>query len=147
MNRVILIGNLGKDPEIRHFEGGSCVVKFTLATHEPGMRNGERIKITEWHDIELWDKLAEVADKYLKKGSKVMIEGKIKTDTWKDQAGQDRQKKVIRGVNMELLDRFETTQNTDTKEEDHPSPIITPPSSFTSGDVVSTGSEPDDLPF
>jgi len=108
MNRVILIGNLGKDPEVRNLEGGSKVVKFTLATNEQASRNGEKIKITEWHDIELWDKQADIAEKYLRKGSKVMIEGKIKTDSWKDQQGVDKQRKVIRGQNIELLDKSDS---------------------------------------
>lgn len=117
MNRVILIGNLGKDPETRNLEGGSKVVKFTLATNEQGTRNGEKIKITEWHDIELWDRQADVAEKYLRKGSKVMIEGKIKTDSWKDQQGVEKQRKVIRGQSIELLDKSELGSNNSTYEK------------------------------
>jgi single-strand DNA-binding protein len=121
MNRVILIGNLGKDPETRNLEGGSKVVKFTLATNEQGTRNGEKIKITEWHDIELWDRQADVAEKYLRKGSKVMIEGKIKTDSWKDQQGVEKQRKVIRGQSIELLDKSEMGSNNSSYEKNQES--------------------------
>jgi single-strand DNA-binding protein len=121
MNRVILIGNLGKDPETRNLEGGSKVVKFTLATNEQGTRNGEKIKITEWHDIELWDRQADVAEKYLRKGSKVMIEGKIKTDSWKDQQGVEKQRKVIRGQSIELLDKSELGSNNSSYEKNQES--------------------------
>lgn len=137
MNRVILIGNLGKDPEVRHFESGGKLVRFTLATNENATRNGERIKITEWHDIEVWDKLGDIAEKYLRKGSKVMIEGKIKTDSYKDKTGQDRQRKVIRAQNLELLDRSEGGVERTNQQEHQNEPENTP---------MSQGPE-DDLPF
>ncbi len=126
MNRVILIGNLGKDPETRNLEGGSKVVKFTLATNEQGTRNGEKIKITEWHDIELWDRQADIAEKYLKKGSKVMIEGKIKTDSWKDQQGVEKQRKVIRGQSIELLDKSEAGSNNSNFERNEVNSVSEP---------------------
>jgi len=80
-NKVILVGNLGKDPEVRHLEGGAAVANFSLATSESykDRTSGERKTITEWHNIVLWRGLAEVAEKYLKKGDSVDIEGKIRS--------------------------------------------------------------------
>ena len=85
VNKVILIGNLGKDPEERHFEGGRVKVSFPLATSETYKnREGEKVEATEWHNIVLWNKLGEIAAKYLHKGDKVFIEGKIRTRSWED---------------------------------------------------------------
>lgn len=80
---MILVGNLGKDPEVRHLEGGATVCNFPLATTESYKdKNGNRQEQTEWHNIVLWRGLAEVAEKYLKKGSQVYIEGKLRTRSW-----------------------------------------------------------------
>lgn len=85
VNKVILIGNLGKDPEVRHLEGGTAVANFTLATSEAYKdKNGQRVEQTEWHNIVVWRALAEVAEKYLKKGSTIYLEGKIRTRSWED---------------------------------------------------------------
>ncbi|MBL7793471.1 MAG: single-stranded DNA-binding protein [Saprospiraceae bacterium] len=86
VNRVMLIGNLGKDPEIRSLENGAMVAKFTLATHETYKdKNGEYKKLTEWHDIVMWRELAERAQSMLKKGMQVYIEGKLTHRSWQDQ--------------------------------------------------------------
>lgn len=91
VNRVILIGNLGKDPEIRHLENGAKVAKFTLATHESYRdKSGEWQKQTEWHDIVVWRELAERAETSLKKGMLVYVEGKLTHRTWQDQDGNNR---------------------------------------------------------
>jgi primosomal replication protein N len=85
VNRVILIGNLGKDPEIRSLEGGVKVANFSLATTESYKgKNGEKVDQTEWHNIVLWRGLAEVAENYLKKGNSIYVEGKIRTRDWTD---------------------------------------------------------------
>lgn len=85
VNKVILIGNLGKDPEIQNFEGGVVKASFSLATSESYKnREGQKVEQTEWHNIILWRGLAEVAQKFLKKGSTVYIEGKIRTRSWDD---------------------------------------------------------------
>lgn len=85
INKVILVGHLGKDPEVNHLEGGIAVAKFTLATTEVyNDKNGERKEQTEWHNIVCWRKLAEVAEKYLKKGSAIYLEGKIKSNNYTD---------------------------------------------------------------
>ena len=81
VNKVILIGNLGSDPEVRHLSNGSVVANFNIATSESYTnKNGERVTQTEWHRIEIWEGLAKVAEQYLKKGQSVYIEGKIKTE-------------------------------------------------------------------
>ena len=104
VNKVILIGNLGSDPEIRHLPSGSVVASFNLATTESFMNNkGEKVKQTEWHRIELWEGLAKVAEQFLRKGNPVYIEGKLRTETWQDKDGNSRSQVKIRGLNMTLL--------------------------------------------
>ncbi|QNH61857.1 single-stranded DNA-binding protein [Hymenobacter sediminicola] len=91
INKVILVGNLGKDPEVRHLEGGSSVANFTLATNEYYRdKQGTRIERTEWHNIAAWRGLAEMAEKYLKKGQQVYVEGKIRTRQYQDKDNQTR---------------------------------------------------------
>lgn len=104
VNKVILIGNLGKDPEVRHLEGGVTRVTFSLATSESYKdKNGNKVEHTEWHNIILWRGIAEVAEKYLKKGSLVYIEGRIKTRTWDDKDGNKRYTTEIVAENLSLL--------------------------------------------
>ncbi|QRR02228.1 single-stranded DNA-binding protein [Dyadobacter sandarakinus] len=104
VNKVILIGNLGSDPEVRYLESGSAVAKFNIATTESYTnKNGERVENTEWHRIELWEGLAKVAEKYLKKGNQVYIEGRIRTDNWTDKDGQQKTGVTIRANSMTLL--------------------------------------------
>ncbi|EON75225.1 Single-stranded DNA-binding protein [Lunatimonas lonarensis] len=104
VNKVILVGNLGKDPEVRHLESGSVVANLTLATTESYKdRSGNRVDNTEWHDLELWDAQAKVAEQYLRKGSQIYVEGKIKTDTWQDEQGNNRKKTKIRVISFTML--------------------------------------------
>jgi single-strand DNA-binding protein len=108
INKVILIGNLGKDPEIRHLEGGIAVAKFPLATTETIRdKNGGKVDQTEWHNIVLWRGLAEVAEKFLKKGATVYIEGKIKSRSWEDKTGVKKYITEIVGDNLTLLNKKE----------------------------------------
>jgi single-strand DNA-binding protein len=105
VNKVILLGNLGADPEVKHLEGDKVVANLRLATTETYKdRNGNRMENTEWHDLELWDGLARIAEQYLKKGSKIYVEGKIKNDTWQDEQGNNRRRTRIRVNNMTMLD-------------------------------------------
>lgn len=92
VNKVILVGNLGQDPEIRYLPNGGAVANITLATSESwtDKASGERKEITEWHRVVLFGKVAEVAGEYLRKGSQVYIEGKLQTRKWTDQSGADR---------------------------------------------------------
>ncbi|WKN33342.1 single-stranded DNA-binding protein [Porifericola rhodea] len=103
VNKVILLGNLGADPEVRHLESGSMVANISIATSESYMKNGQRMEQTEWHRVELWDKLAELCEKYLAKGNTVYIEGKIRTNTYQDKDGNTRYDKRIRATNMTFV--------------------------------------------
>jgi len=114
VNKIILLGNVGKDPEVRYFDNGGAVANFTLATTEKGYTaaNGTQIPDrTEWHNIVLWKGLAEVAEKYVKKGSKLFIEGKIRTRSYDDAHGNKRYITEIWGDNMEMLDRKPENSN------------------------------------
>ncbi len=104
VNKVILVGNLGKDPEVRHLENGAVVANFPLATTESYKdKNGNRQDQTEWHNIVLWRGLAQIAEKYLNKGSQVFIEGKIRSRSWQDKDGNTRYTTEIVGDNMTML--------------------------------------------
>ena len=101
---MILIGNLGKDPEVRHLENGTSVANFSLATTETYKdKSGQRQSQTEWHNIVLWRGLAEIAEKYLKKGNPVYIEGKIRSRSWNDKDGITRYTTEIVADNMTML--------------------------------------------
>jgi single-strand DNA-binding protein len=105
VNKVILIGNLGKDPEVKYTPQGTPVAKFSLATNERFKdKDGQWQDRTEWHNIVLWQRLAEIAGEYLKKGSKVYIEGRLRTDSWDDkQTGQKKYMTQIVGNDIVLL--------------------------------------------
>ena len=100
-----MIGRLGKDPEVRHLESGTAVANFTMATTESyrDRNTGERKDITDWHNIVLWRGLADVAEKYLKKGNLVYIEGKLKTRSWEDKEGNTRYTTEVVADNMTML--------------------------------------------
>lgn len=136
VNKVILIGTLGRDPEVRYLENGSVVANFSIATTEKYKdRNGNAVENTEWHDLELWDGLAKVSEQYLKKGNHIYVEGKIKKDVWQNEQGENRSKTKIRVTQMNMLGG--TTQNNNPSHQ--------------SNDVVSEAQvvevESDDLPF
>jgi len=104
VNKVILVGRLGKDPEVRFTGGGQAVANFTMATdYSYKDRNGERQKRTEWHRIVAWRKLAEIVQQYLKKGSLIYIEGRIETREWQDKEGQKRYTTEIIANEMRML--------------------------------------------
>ena len=104
VNKVILVGNLGKDPEVRHLENGTAVANFPLATSESYTdKNGERVSTTDWHNVVLWRKLAEVCEKYLKKGDKIYVEGRLKTRSWQDQEGNTKYTTEVVGDSMTML--------------------------------------------
>lgn len=107
INKVILVGRLGKDPEIRSTPQGNSVAKFTLATDEKFTdRAGEKQERTEWHNIVAWGKLAEICGQYLRKGKLVYIEGSIRTDSWDDkESGQKKWRTEIIANTMKMLDR------------------------------------------
>ena len=106
INKVILIGNLGQDPEVRFTPSGTAVANLNLATSDTWMdkQTGQRQERTEWHRIVLFNKTAEIAQQYLKKGSKVYIEGRLQTRKWQDQNGQDKYSTEIVANDMQMLD-------------------------------------------
>jgi single-strand DNA-binding protein len=104
VNKVILVGRLGRDPETRYTGGGQAVANFSVATDETYKdRNGERQKRTEWHKIVVWGKQAEIAQQYLKKGSLIFIEGRIQSREWQDKEGQKRTSFEIVASNFRML--------------------------------------------
>ena len=106
INKVILIGNLGQDPEVRYMSNGGAVCNITLATSETwkDKNTGEQQEKTEWHRVVAFRRLAEIMGEYLKKGSKVYIEGRLQTRKWQDQQGQDRYTTEILADEMQMLD-------------------------------------------
>ncbi len=106
VNRVMLIGNLGRDPDVQHLEGNIAVSKFPLATTETFKdRAGKLISQTEWHTVVLWRGLAELAQKYLHKGSLVYIEGRLRTRSWEDKEGNKKFATEVVGDNLIMLDK------------------------------------------
>lgn len=156
VNQVILIGNLGKDPEVRRLESGAAVAKFSLATNETYKdKDGNRQTLTEWHNIVAWRGLAEVAEKYLKKGSLIYLEGKITYREYTDK--ETNQKKFFTEIvanNFKMLDRREGggREGYFPTEEDAPASHAAPQTSSpvgatNSGSDADSESPADDLPF
>jgi len=116
VNRIILLGNLGKDPDVKYLENGRTKANFTLATNEVYKnKEGEKVTHTEWHNIVLWTPLAEIAEKYLQKGQQVYIEGKLTNRSYTDKEGQTKYITEIVGQNLVLLSNKgnRSTENTD----------------------------------
>lgn len=105
INKAIIVGTLGRDPEVKYTAGGSAIVNISVATNEAwkDKTTGENVEKTEWHRIVIFGKLAEIAAQYLKKGSQVYFEGKIQTRKWQDQNGQDRYTTEIVASDMQML--------------------------------------------
>ncbi len=105
LNKVIIVGNLGQDPETRYMPSGSAVTNFTVATNESwkDKQTGEQKERTEWHRVAMFNRLAEIAAEYLRKGSQVYIEGKLRTRKWQGQDGQDRYTTEIIADEMQML--------------------------------------------
>ena len=150
VNKVILVGNVGRDPEVRHLDSGVAVANFPLATSETyTAKNGERITTTEWHNIVLWRGLAEVAEKYVTKGRQLYIEGRIRTRNYDDKDGNKRYITEIYGDVMQMLGNKadsqqsqagndQNTQNMQSTGGNTPSPA--------EPDIEDTSVD-DDLPF
>ena len=115
INKVILVGNLGNDPDVRTMPNGDTVAKISVATSESwnDKNTGERREVTEWHRIVFYRRQAEVAGEYLRKGSKVYVEGRLKTRKWQDQNGQDRYTTEIQGDVLQMLDGRQSGDNQD----------------------------------
>ncbi|MEY4133759.1 MAG: single-stranded DNA-binding protein [Saprospiraceae bacterium] len=134
VNKVILIGNLGKDPEIRRLESGAVVAKFSIATSESYRdKDGNWQEQTEWHDIVAWRALAERAEQSLKKGMTIYLEGKLTHRTWQDQEGKNRKTTEVVADYFRILDRKQSGQQAGSAQ--HPEPSLEP------------GGAENDLPF
>ncbi len=152
VNKVILVGNVGKDPVTRHLEGGNTVSNFSLATSEVYKnKDGEKITNTEWHNIVLWRGLAEIAEKYVKKGSQIFIEGRIRTRSYTDQDNNTKYITEIIGDSMQLLGKRSDGGSADSPDRSQPdqgSPAQQPGNpGDVSEDLSKSQSEVDDLPF
>jgi single-strand DNA-binding protein len=122
VNKVILLGIVGRDPKIDRTTSGVCIAKFSLATNDSYKKeSGETIDTTEWHQVTFYGALAETCEKYLKKGAAVFIEGKIKTSKWKDKEGNDRSLIGINGYHLQFVDKKSDTLSKDeaTTDEDN----------------------------
>lgn len=136
VNKVILIGNVGADPDVRYLEGGVAVARFSLATSEfYNNKNGERVTQTEWHNIVLWRNLAQTAEKYVKKGMMLYVEGRLRTRSWDDQNGVKRYTTEIYGDNFQMLSR---KQDNGERSQD---------TSMTQAPDLGGSDDSDDLPF
>lgn len=146
VNKAILLGNVGKDPEVRYFDNGGAVANFTLATTNRGYTTASGTVVpdsTDWHNIVLWRGLAEFAEKYIKKGSKIYVEGRIKTRSYDDASGNKRYVTEIWGDNVELLDKKETAKPAAPSSAEG-AKTFTPASGQDKGEENNDG---DDLPF
>jgi single-strand DNA-binding protein len=138
INRVILIGNLGKDPEVRHLDNGLVKATFSLATTETFKgKDGNPTDHTEWHNIVLWRRLAENAEKYLKKGNQIYLEGRIRTRKWEDKEGNTRYTTEIEGTSMIMLGA----------RKEHEAAIVTEENIVPNNGGEIASDEGNDLPF
>ncbi|MGV3560968.1 single-stranded DNA-binding protein [Larkinella arboricola] len=104
MNKVILIGNVGNDPEVRYLDGGSVVAKFSVATNERyTTRTGEQVDQTEWFRVEVWNDQAKTVEKYVRKGNQIYVEGRLKTETYTDREGKERFSLTVRATTFQFL--------------------------------------------
>lgn len=151
LNKVLLIGNVGGDPEIRTLPSGSKVANFSIATSESyNDKNGQRQTTTEWHRIEIWDGLANVVEQYVKKGDPLYIEGRIRTEKWTDQSGVEKTGVRIRATSMQMLGK---AGDNNSGGGNSPSYASEPSSDRNSGPTHTVApmdmpnSDEDDLPF
>ena len=145
LNKVMLIGQLGDEVKVHYFEGGGCIGRFPLATNETytNRQTNERVTNTEWHNIVVRNKAAEICEKYLSKGDRIYVEGRIKTRKWQDESGQERYSTEIQVTDFTFL----TTK----KESDSNNPVQQPVAKKSSqpstAEQEPIGNEGDDLPF
>ena len=154
LNKVMLIGNLGKDPEVRHLENGASVASFSVATNENYRdREGNWQTITEWHNVVAWRALADRAERDFKKGSMVYVEGKLTTRKWQDQNGNQRYTTEVVANNLRLLEKRERNElggSSFPSAADEPMKVNTPTTQSTQpANPVNTPQQlpEDDLPF
>lgn len=127
MNKVILYGNVGKDPEVKTFEGGSKVAKFSLATSSYSKdKNGDKVTQTEWHNIVVWNKLADICEKHVKKGSSLIIEGEIRYRQYEDREGNKKYITEISCNNLHFTGKKEETKPAEKLESAESDPSFVP---------------------
>ncbi len=144
LNKVTLIGNVGKDPEVRSFEGGSKVCRFPLATNESYRdKNNDWQTNTEWHEVVCWAALADRAEKTIKKGMLVYVEGKIEKRKWQDKEGNDRYSTDIRCISLKTLEKKESGSSGGYGDD---FPSVDDQFGYKSNDAPTSAST-DDLPF
>lgn len=154
VNKVILLGRLGSDPEVRSLPSGSKVTTFSIATSEAyNNKDGQRVEQTEWHRIELWDNLANIAEQYLHKGDSVYVEGKIRTEEYTDKDNIARKTTKIRGTSMTLVGgRASNEGNAESgsampSQQQRPAPVRTTTPAPEFNNNVGGSDDSDDLPF
>lgn len=150
LNKAILIGNLGADPETRYTTSGDAVTSIRLATTETwrDKASGEQREATEWHRVVFYRRLAEVAGQYLKKGAQVYLEGRIKTRKWQDKDGQDRYTTEIEATEMKMLGRRgDDSGNGSAPADDHQDPFAPQPEQRQRRPVNNVADLDDDIPF
>lgn len=149
VNKVILIGNLGKDPEIHYFDDGSAKATLALATSETykDKQTGERRTVTDWHDIVLWRRTAELAEKYLRKGSKIYVEGKLKKRSYQDSDGKTRFVVEVVADSFTMLDRAPESGMAAWQYSAVSQPNKTSPTDPHTLDIPEDVNAQDDLPF
>jgi len=148
VNKVILIGNLGKDPEVRYMPSGGGVANVTIATSETwkDKQTGEKQEKTEWHRVVFFGRLGEIAGEYLKKGSKVYIEGRLQTRKWQDQQGNDKYTTEIVANELQMLDS-KSGGSTDFSKSDTGSSDTAPPAAMQQQSAPAVEQFDDDIPF
>jgi single-strand DNA-binding protein len=147
VNKVVLIGNLGKEPDLQYLEGNIAVAKFPLATTETYKdKTGTLVSQTEWHTVVLWRGLAELAQKYLHKGSLVFIEGRIRTRNWEDKDKNRRFSTEIVGDNLVMLDKRKDSTDIPGVDTHQPDSTPIPDMNVDSGSIAGNITK-DDLPF
>ncbi len=149
LNKVMLIGHTGDEVKMHWFEGGSCLGRFPLATNDSYLNKstGERVTTTEWHNIVVRNKAAEICEKYLKKGDKIYIEGRLKTRKWQDDQGRDRYSTEVQCIDFTFLTPKLENQQEGTASQKKAQDTNTSVSDNRSISSTSTDIEEDDLPF
>jgi single-strand DNA-binding protein len=149
VNKVILVGNLGKDPEVRYMPNGNAVANITLATSESwkDKTSGEQQEKTEWHRVVMFRRLGEIAGEYLKKGSQVYIEGKLQTRKWQDNSGNDRYTTEIVASEMQMLGGRGGGGSAGFSSDSAPSQSAPPQSAPAPAAAAAGGEFDDDIPF
>ncbi|QEH12214.1 single-stranded DNA-binding protein [Histophilus somni] len=147
INKVIIVGNLGNDPEMRTMPNGEAVANISVATSESwtDKNTGERREVTEWHRIVFYRRYAEICGQYLRKGSKIYIEGKLRTRKWQDQNGQERYTTEIQGELLQMLDSRNATNSVDGQQSNYQAMSQSPKA--TAPPPIPSDNFDDDIPF